>query len=96
MNVLCKKPNKQAMISWQGMADERLLLSEPARRSAILKLSGLYIQRAKSGFTTAKEAATKMDRRTWVRKKRSPAEETGLKYRRVHKIGHNDVKLTVD
>ena len=67
-------------------------LKSPARRSAILKLSGLYIQRGKSGFTTAKEAATKMDRRTRIRKKRSPAEETGVKYRRVNKIGHNTIE----
>ena len=46
--------------------------------SAILKLSG---QTGESGFTTAKEATTKMDRRTRIRKKRSPAEETGVKYR---------------
>ena len=27
------------------------------------------------------EAATKMDRRTWIRKKKSPAEETGVECR---------------
>ena len=49
---------------------------------------GLHIQRGESGFTTA-EAATKIDRRTQIRKKRNPAEETGVECRRVNKIGHN-------